>query len=518
MKMASKMIALLLALVLALGLISCSGNNTSNTSNTTASGDTTVADGSTQAGDTTAASETTQAGQTTTTVAAGTTNTVASTQKVGASLVKAPDFKMPDYKFLSKVKGFHLKIVDPWVGASPGTQGWIAANNVKKAVESRYGCTFTQTGVTSGYPDQVIARQTANNPLGHVLKVQDFFFLPWLERGYYSNLNYGMDESFVDISDTETNPWYHAASTNFFNIDNNLVAFRHGNLNDAPMIWYDKDKVKRFGTDPLVLYQQGKWTMDKLKEYARKAKSGNQIGFLASDYTIAGVAFAHTTGGSLLSVKSGATPVPNVSDSKTIAGLQVMYEWFQTDKIMSIPSGSWDQPYKDFWSGKASMILTTNYASTKHGGTFKGTMGFVPFPKGNNSQNNLHVNSQFSTWIPSQYQKDVPVIMFIHNAKDRESWAYTQTDSVSTISRMGFEKNSTEYKMYEDILYGRNGQTSIFNPIDLSDANGSDRTWGDLLSLIGTSRTVQSTLDAYGSALVAAYKKNWGNHKLTGKY
>ncbi|MBQ2390484.1 MAG: extracellular solute-binding protein, partial [Clostridia bacterium] len=265
MKKLTRVMAIVLALLCALALVSCGGD-----SETTADVTTTVA--TTQKQDETVVTTT---GNTTGTVSSVTNTTVSNkdtkepTNKPGVAKIddlitrtKNASGNATD-AFVNSLKGYNLTIMYPWEQKKPGSTIGDSLEYCREEVEKEFGVTLTEDGYFSGYNEALTASLTARNAKAQVYMLQNFNFVSYFSNGYITDLTAAMKTAGVDFNE----PWYIQDAQAFLNIDYRQygwIAFS-GTYTFPYCIIYNQEYIKNARlTDPAELAEQGKWTWDTL--------------------------------------------------------------------------------------------------------------------------------------------------------------------------------------------------------------------------------------------------------------
>lgn len=148
-------------------------------------------------------------------------------------------------------------------------------------------------------------------------------------------------------------------------------------------VWYNKDILENAGLqDPLELYQQGQWTLDTMREYAKATAdiTGDvEMYGLAADAAILIDAMVKSAGTDFV-IESESGYVLNFDDPVVNEVMNVVSDMYLVDKVMS-PT---DNSMEFFTSGKAAMFFEGSWSDmndpmlTMHQND---TIGIVMFPQ-----------------------------------------------------------------------------------------------------------------------------------------
>ena len=521
MKKLTRVMAIVLALLCALALVSCGGD-----SETTADVTTTVA--TTQKQDETVVTTT---GNTTGTVSSVTNTTVSNkdtkepTNKPGVAKIddlitrtKNASGNATD-AFVNSLKGYNLTIMYPWEQKKPGSTIGDSLEYCREEVEKEFGVTITEDGYFSGYNEALTASLTARNAKAQVYMLQNFNFVSYFSNGYITDLTAAMKTAGVDFNE----PWYIQDAQAFLNIDYRQygwIAFS-GTYTFPDCIIYNQEYIKNARlTDPAELAEQGKWTWDTLISYSKKLTTSNVIGFGCLDKGSMLASMVAPKGVSVVNVTRGSKPTHNFNNQTIKDALATMQKWGNEKSVtLDFIAEGHDWTYGKTQLYKGNVAMCYGFHDTIQSlGSSDYTFGIAPFPteKGSTTYTNVCI-PQFINFIPSQYQKEADKILFLRNEIYRHNYRFAARDF--DIEWGGYFSNDTD--VIEDasnLKYAKNGNTSVFDWSSISHDNDANATHSSILSaVINNGQSVQTALDKYSKALDKNYEDTWGSHKITGK-
>ncbi|MBQ2677008.1 MAG: extracellular solute-binding protein [Clostridia bacterium] len=520
-------LALVLALCFVLVIAACgpkepAGNNDGTTTTTTAAqGDanveTTLANGETVA----TGATTTKGGTVGTTTKAPVVETVTdnpSMSKINAEIKRTTDKNgNASASFIKSLKGYTLKIYNPWPGAEPGSDIYQSAAYVETEVEKEFGVEIHETGNWEGYAETVFANITSGRPDADIYKVQDFNYATYVSKKYMANMTKAMRTAGVDMKE----PWYNQDARKFFNINDGQYAWA-GSEGSPYLIMYNKDMIKKAGlTDPADLVAKKQWTWDQMKKYAEKLNSSSVIGLscgtTAADFLASMVI---SSGGSLVSIVNGK-PKSNIKSAVVKNCLQTLATWTKNDAVVNMMKGQemWQEAPKKFAKGELAMILGGDNAKAYKAQKATFTVGVVPFPTPKAGQDYVsQTKVQYMDFIPAPKATSAAKILFIRNEMYRVSYRFWDRDFQIRNKDM-FKLNGKEMTDLADITYNRKSYfktaTNFVSLTEKSDATAST-SW-TVSEVVAGTRTPQAAIDAYGSMIEAEYESVWKGLTITGK-
>ncbi|OJU13982.1 MAG: hypothetical protein BGN88_12750 [Clostridiales bacterium 43-6] len=503
MKAAYKTISLGLAVLFSLTLVSCRPNGTTSIEqDENKSGQST-----TSVEDAAGTSSTTQSNN------LSTTPTTSKTTRITEPEITTIPGDSKRLRFIESVKGFVLDIKNPWNGAPPGTAIYKSTNAVEQTVESRFGVTINETGLTTQYNQAVASSLAAGRPLADLLMLQGFDFYNYFTKNYFARLNVPMETSGV----TFTEPWYNQGAKSFFNIDGKQLAWI-GAKGDPYTILYNKTMLKSSGLkEPVELVANGQWTFDKLKDYSKKLTTSGRNGLESPSTVDFLISLVDSDGGKLYHVDKTGKLQTNYNAETSRNGMQRLYDWSK-DKTVVFPTGDWDQAYKNFITKKTAMLHATGHWQNLLPSDFGDEVGVVVFPKGPKAT--TYADETYINWIsfiPNKMQNDAAKILFLRNEMWRVSYTYWKGDYPEQQGKY-LMKNSKSYNEYYNLVYGLGGYKTGVEAVGLLFPTSGDMCYKTMADkMVGPSaKTPSQIIGEHGKQLDAATEKTWGKYKFTG--
>ncbi len=526
----TKLLALMLAVVFALSLVSCTGDPAPQDETTAPVSQS--ANVSTEAGETT----TTTAGkgentkktekddkQTKTTKTKPNPQLIDHTaSQTGALIVRTTNKAgAASDKFIKSLKGFTLKILYPWENIYGDKKCQVAAEDSIKSVEELYGVKIDEEGQFNRYNENLASELAARNCENHMYFAQGGFFPSYFQKGYIADLTLAMRETGVDFNE----PWYMSASKGFLNIDGKQYGWTatEDEYMSPAMLLYNKRLLnqKRL-QDPRKLAEQGKWTWDVLEKYAKKfANDKSVIGFGTVDIPSLCEAIAINYGVSFTKVSRGTQPTSNVANSKFEAALTEYSKWTTGKNAWceTFYGKSWSYGKTQFHEGKVAMAF---------GGhdTIQGLRGLktqndvdvVPFPTKEPSKTYKNLcGASFIAFIPAVHQKVASKALFVRNEYYRYNYRFIERNFQYKWGAY-FGKNKDAITHSAEIKYSKNGNKAVISWTNVCESNdsGSTTTASIINEVVSGKSTAAQAISSKKNALIKSYADVWSGHKITG--
>lgn len=539
MKLAKRLIALAMAVMMSVAVASCGGDKETATDVTTTSA-------------TASAEETTVAGETTTvagaqdaTTAAGAQDATtaaqqAGSQDTGSDLAALPsisnktydaptDTKRPSASFISSVKGYTLNIKHPWnFDATNKSMTYYkqAANEVK----NKYGATINETGVFDDYNKTLQGEISANKFSNQIYEVQSFNFASYIKNNYMKDLRTAQNTAAV----TFTESWYDLNTTQMAAIGGSQYGWTSFDVEYiVPTgILYNKKLIKNANlTDPMVLARKGQWTWNKLEEYAQKLNTSSIAGFRigAKDSSNLYSSLMTSSGTNLVDIQTGKAPKSNVMTQAGKDALAQIETWVNKGVLTYKADEDWTANKKAFADGKAGMVLGSHDTLQSCTTTaMKNNVGMVPFPTKSASTTYKSVqNVQFMSFIPSYYKDDAEAakILFLRDEQLQQLYRYREQIFTKLYTTYGLDSDAMS--MTYMIKYGATDPSGAkygkyVSAVNMLDPDGSDADGTPALSNIVlpvlAGGSASKSLSSYGDTLQKKYDSFWSSKVFTGNY
>ena len=407
-------------------------------------------------------------------------------------------------EFINSVNGFSLVMKNPW-GMDASSPIYKSAQAVEQTVEARFGVTIDENMLEGDYNSVVAAMMAAGQRPGHVLKVQDFNFSNYFNQNWMANLTAPAQKAGVTFRE----PWFNQESRKYFNINNKQVAWTGADGYSPYLVFYNKEHIADAGLkEPMDLAKTGEWTWDKM-DNSRKGLVTAENGKLWASMAI-------SNGGNMVDLSSG-TPKTNVRNSVVMDALNQIDEWID-DKTLQISSGSWDTAYNEFWSGQASMIVSSSYVLGKgDASNLYGNVGSAPFPKGPDADGYTSmIYSQFIDFVPNGMDTDtVAKVLFIRNEIYRQSYRYWARDYIINNRAMFTAQDDLDF--YYALTHATSGYNVATDISNISESNSAgDGTQAIATEVMTGAKSPREAVDTYYNALVKQFSDTWGTAKITG--
>ena len=194
--------------------------------------------------------------------------------------------------------------------------------------------------------------------------------------------------SYLTTADYDTgNGGIDIAKSSYFVMDKNLYGVVGGEDAVYPyVIFYNKLLFQKYGLeDPYELYKSGKWTWTKFREMGQKvAGTGTAFG----DMSFSHPGFVHSLGVPLMTWKNNQVVI-NLNDANVVKGFQLMYDLFNTSKVLSNDHKNYTE-YQTFANGRSFcftqesqkyQIVCEYAAGSPAFNKNASNVGIVPFPQ-----------------------------------------------------------------------------------------------------------------------------------------
>ena len=198
------------------------------------------------------------------------------------------------------------------------------------AFQTKYKCKVKTFNLKfAGYNTQVAQRMSTGEPYD-ICYVHGNFFPAGPIAGCYADLTEAMkqvDTSAFNMEKTEKFRW----NGKLYGVCDNNCAF-------PDIFYYNKALFNKSGLeDPRTLYNQGKWTWDKVFEQGHEVTDASQNIYYLADFFI----ITQTYGTSSITVENGK-PVLNLKHPNTVKALQLIQKIYNGNDAIGQPNDSSD--------------------------------------------------------------------------------------------------------------------------------------------------------------------------------
>lgn len=252
--------------------------------------------------------------------------------------------------------------------------------------------------------EQDLYQQTAGYLANLVLAGDDSIDASFIGAMYnVANISKGI---YVDLNDVDefdfSKPWWDKNSMKYYEIENKLyMAHNETSANLHDTLWVGFFNKKLFGTlkldDIYSVVRDGKWTIDKLKEYIEAGQNDlDGDGELGADdqwglmtHSGAGFGFLHGSDERGVDIKDG-TPFVSPVDDRMFDVVTKIRSVFELDGTMTNDKDKGRLGYdcvQGFTNGK-SLLLIEVIGNAKTLRAMDADFGIIPFPKYEESQEN----------------------------------------------------------------------------------------------------------------------------------
>jgi ABC-type glycerol-3-phosphate transport system substrate-binding protein len=366
------------------------------------------------------------------------------------------------------LKGQTIKIGVWYDGADPRLveeKGPAEEAQIKliEAAEQKYNgkIEFVKFGDYGKYIENFTTTSLSGTPFADIVRIELFWAFPQLVKKEFIQ---PVDE-FLDLNDPKYISW--------MKLGGSYDGKQYGMTDSAPSpygMFYNKTLVQKLGLeDPYELQQKGEWTWDKFREFAKSATKDTDGDGKTDVFGVAGAygkvkAFAeqmvYTNNGSLDKDASGQFKF-SMNSENTIESLQFISDLFNTDKSIMQPVP--EDAAKEFIAGKGVIYAGFSWEL----GTFVDSMkdqelGYVFFPKGPKADRYVSYTPFGNMFMVAKYSKNAEVAVKIldeislHEEGRKlanESWetSYPSKESLDTRKQMA---ENIEYISYYGIQDG----------------------------------------------------------------
>ena len=416
-------------------------------------------------------------------------------------------------EFLNSLKGLEINIYTmqsekPIRGTVSGDRYFSILDKVSK----KYGVTINYLDKVPGNLQQSIL---SGAPAANVISIQDYHYISWMNAGVAADLTAAMKKTGITFKES----WYKSSATKVGNLNGKQYAF-NADIYEPMLLVYNKRLLQESGlSDPIELYNSGKWTFDKLGEYLKKLKK------TSSDGTVIVNGLGIPSGPSLVSmlvsmnacdmvVLKDGNMKANLSDSKIKTALEYYSKWRNVDKTIA-GSVDWKAAYTDFSKGNIGMVLATKYIfDNMNDNNMTDAVGVIPFPYGPNASANTEYSytQLFLNVIPKSEQKNADKILFVMNEVYKEQYAVREDDFADTYRTL--IRNNSSYEIFKDYSLGnKNMKLSYFNISGIPHVNGG---WTTICQNIASGVAVETALKTASTSSKTLLEELWGKYKITG--
>lgn len=425
----------------------------------------------------------------------------------------------PSDSFIKSLEGFTLKILYPYDNLYSNKKSQKLENKAKKEVEKLYGVKIVEKSLYNDYTENLAAELASGNCENHIYYAKNNAFASYFKNGYLADLTPAMLESGVSFNE----PWYISDAKGFLNIDGKQYGWLayEENFTMPNCIFYNKNLIKKKNlVDPAELASQGKWTWNKLREYAGKYYNDKNVsGFVGNGINlVAAIAKQYDT--SFTKVGKGTQPTTNINDSKVLSALSEYSEWtfggsFWCETFSDKPE---NYAIKRFAKGKIAMIYGGfDVIKSLKGKNIAKNIGVVPFPTKEESDTYTNiVNPDFVTFVPANCQDDAAKVLFVRNEYYRAGYSnlvYCITSEFKTYLKNNEEAVSNAF----DIKFGRKGNNVDYCWTEFcEDDTGPVTTESIVRDVENGSEAVEDIISNKKNILTGAYANIWKGHRTTG--
>ncbi len=208
------------------------------------------------------------------------------------------------------------------------------------AFQTEYGCKVKTFNLkfNDGYNNQVAQRMSTGEPYD-ICYVHGVFFPAGQIAGVYADLTDAMkqvDTSALNMEKTEKFRW----NGKLYGVCDNNCAF-------PDIFYYNKALFNKAGLeDPRTLYNEGKWTWDKIFEQGHEVTDASQNIYYLADFFI----ITQIYGTSSITVENGK-PVLNLKHPNTIKAFQLIQKIYNGNDAIGQPNDNSDYT-KAFMEGR----------------------------------------------------------------------------------------------------------------------------------------------------------------------
>lgn len=210
------------------------------------------------------------------------------------------------------------------------------------------------------YWESMVTAVMGNEPYGDLMFAFPWYMPDWIAGGAVKDLSPIIEELGLDLND---GTWSKVV-TDDYTIGNQTFALSRGYNEVNYGLLYNPKMFTAAGlTDPNELIAAGgSWDYDTLRDYAKQltkvdSSTGatQQYGMASCGTLFVTANFILSNGGSFVNVDENGIPSYALNESKALTGLQYMYDMAYVDK--SLTSATWDGAAQQLLNGQVGMYL-----------------------------------------------------------------------------------------------------------------------------------------------------------------
>ncbi len=281
-----------------------------------------------------------------------------------------------------------------------------------KELNEKYNVKIVMKKGPSNYNEAIVSSISSGVPVGNIIRINGNKNYDFIRAGLCANLNDAMKETGIDMTAAQ----YDQRTNKYYNVNGNQYVMSYIIPQETLVqdIWfYNKDVLTELGYSTNYineLYEQGKWTWSEATALAKKATktaangtvSRYGLGFRYHYKAITSMVL--NNGGKIGSVDENGAPKVNLHDAKVREALQQAYQWGAVDKVLSTSETSASDSL--FTKGELFMYCANASLakSCYNAGVNFGVIYPPVGPSGSKSSVTVSVGSSFI--IPVTYQDD----------------------------------------------------------------------------------------------------------------
>ena len=418
-------------------------------------------------------------------------------------------------EFIESLDGFTLKILYPQKNIASEKH---KENNKKskKAIKNLYGIKIKEDYLVNDYNEALFSELSAKRSENHIYFAESGNFATYFKNGFLADLTLGMEESGVDFK----SPWYVSKGCQFLNIDGKQYGWMSYE-DDSTMpsfIIYNKKLLRKKGLkDPVKLADEGKWTVETLKEYSLNF-SGKTTGFYGRGISLFAT-IANQNGVGISKISKGSQPMTNINNPKVATALETYGEWVSGEE-------SWCETFHGKKNSYAQNRLANGKIAMYYGGfddiraikgsDFAKNVGIVSFPTKTESGKFTNVCiPKYATFIPACHQQEVAKILFAIDEYYRYNYRYVKKNFIADWKE--YLGNNKVINNAFDIKYGKYEKNVKFCFTSFCEKpDASVTTESILLQVQSGEVSATQAINDGKNALTKEYSEVWKGHRTTG--
>lgn len=333
---------------------------------------------------------------------------------------------------------------------------------------------FKQIDATAFW-DNMSTTVMSGDPYGDVMFGFPWYMDGWIAAGAVRDVAPLMKELGYDVHDGSWGRSQIADNT----IGNALYGFSRGYDQIEFALIYNPRVFEEAGlTDPnTIIDEGGVWTLDMLKDYAKKLTAFDemgahtQVGLIVCDLKWTASCFVLANGGEVVEFDENGYPSLGLGSAKALEGLDIFYNMAYNDQ--SLIAAGWDSAVKALLNGTAGMHLCEQWVLEYIPGYLEDA-GIDPdyaltyFPVGSEELDYMDINYGGSCYfIPTSISDErAKMALAVYAALYQPTTEMDQEEMLITTAEE-FLADEKSLEVYVDIIMNKPHKSSQFSRVSL---------------------------------------------------